>query len=71
MRLPDRRSPEVREARPGLFVLELRRTRTRPAQELGVLVRTGPTWTVLSLEGVAAGVGTFHEAVSTLAPAQA
>jgi len=67
VRLPDRRSPEVREARPGLFVLELRRTRMRPAEELGVVVRTGGTWTALSLEGVAVGVDTFHEAVSALA----
>ena len=64
--LPDRRTPEIREARPGVFVLELRRTRRRPAEELGVLIRSGTTWTVLGPDGVRADVTSFHEAVEAL-----
>ncbi|PPG58730.1 hypothetical protein C5C27_10350 [Rathayibacter sp. AY2B7] len=64
--LPDRRTPEIREARPGVFVLELRGTRRRPAEELGVLIRTGATWTVLGPEGVLSDVSSFHDAVAAL-----
>ncbi|WP_181074929.1 hypothetical protein [Rathayibacter sp. AY1A1] len=66
MMLPDRRTPEIREARPGVFVLELRRTRRWPAEELGVLIRTGTTWTVLGPEGVLSDVPSFHDAVAAL-----
>lgn len=60
------RSPEVREVRPGVFVLELPRTRRRPAEELGVVVRSGETWTAVGPSGVLAGVDSFQEAVTAL-----
>lgn len=66
MRLQRRRSPEVRELREGVFVLEVPGTRRRPAEELGVVVRDGATWTGIGPAGVLAEVHSFQEAVAAL-----
>ncbi|AZZ53717.1 MULTISPECIES: hypothetical protein [Rathayibacter] len=68
LRLPDRRTPEIRETGPGAFVLELRRTRRRPAEELGLLLRDRGRWIAIGPEGVLASAESFDEALATLQP---
>lgn len=53
--------------REGVFVLEIPSTRRRPAEELGVVVRDGTTWTGIGLGGVLAEADSFQEAVAALA----
>ncbi|NRG40847.1 hypothetical protein GTU73_02580 [Rathayibacter sp. VKM Ac-2804] len=51
-----------------MFVLELRRTRRRPAEELGLLLRDRGRWIAIGPEGVLASAESFDEALATLQP---